>query len=69
MLEFLLMIVIVAPFICIYGYFYKKTNKYKEEQKEELHDKEIREKEEKESQELENFINLYQEKEKNHINK
>lgn len=60
-LSSLLMILIVLPIILISRYFYKKSDKYKQDCK----DEELKKKELQESDDLEKFITLYEEKTKN----
>lgn len=55
-----LMILIALPIVLISRYFYKKSDKYKQD----LKDEELKRKEIQESDNLERFINLYEEKQK-----
>ena len=54
MLKSLLMILICLPFVLIGRYIYMKSEKYKED----LKDEELKKQSDIESQKLENFINL-----------
>lgn len=59
MLESLLMIIIALPIIFVVGYFYRKSDKYKED----LKDEKLKKEDKTENENLENFIELL-EKEK-----
>lgn len=63
-LSALLMILIVAPIIFIIGYFYKKSDTYKNEVEKIEKEEEIKKKDDEENKNLEDFINLL-EKENN----
>lgn len=60
--EVLLMIIIVLPIALIARYFYKKSDKYKQD----MEEQEIKRKDDEENKNLEDFINLLENtKEKN----
>lgn len=57
-LSSVLLMAITLPFILISRYFYKKSNAYKQQLKDEELKQKLTEKEEIENKNLENFINL-----------
>lgn len=59
-LEVLLMIIIALPIVLIARYFYKRSDKYKQD----IEEQEIKRKDDEENKNLEEFINLF-EKENN----
>ena len=59
-LEVLLMIIIALPVVLIARYFYKRSDKYKQD----MEEQEIKRKEDEENKNLENFINLFEKENK-----
>lgn len=59
-IESLLMIIIALPVILIARYFYKKSDKYKQD----IEEKELKRKDDEENKNLENFINLFEKENK-----
>lgn len=59
-LEVLLMIIIALPVVLIARYFYKRSDKYKQD----MEEQEIKRKDDEENKNLENFINLFEKENK-----
>ena len=59
-LEVLLMIIIALPVVLIARYFYKRSDKYKQD----MEEQEIKRKDDEENKNLENLINLFEKENK-----
>lgn len=59
-LEVLLMIIIALPIVLIAKFFYKRSDKYKQD----MEEQELKRKDDEENKNLENFINLFEKENK-----